>query len=169
MKLKGLTTILATSALAGGVALLSNVDNTDVASQRVAKLSAKPVDARAVCPGGATKVSDGYLCVTNKKGSLINEQPEGDRWIAFCPVAEGKATHNEVRSGSGPVPIGCVPIAEDLLFTHAQANVETDLTERMRELCAPCVVTPTQWGPCPHCLSWPGGCKSACPVKVGVP
>lgn len=125
---------------------------------------------RAVCEH-AIQANGFCLCFTKQdpgtvddEVTSVSERPGRQRWrLVVCGNGHGMTTARWETSEK-PVGAACTVAVEDALAPDVSATaIEIgDTEEQLRRVCAPCQVSAGSWGPCPHCLRWPGGCAAAC-------
>lgn len=173
------------AVFAGGAvvvgALLGSGDKGDIGPAGPAAANMRPVRLDGECPAPHGKEpakceqtiqADGYcLCFTRQglgqvdgEVSSVSARPAKDRRrLVVCGDGIGR-TAARWEASDKPVAATCTLAVEDALAPEVSASgVELGDTEaKLREACAPCPVSAGNWGPCPHCLRWPGGCAAAC-------
>ena len=119
---------------------------------------------KASCPGGTVDTEDGLLCYADASKDAPAEKvvvdeddlhrlvvcPHGVRWLK---------PREEVCTG------GKVVATTDVKLT---TGTMTDLVVQLKKACAPCAVSPNDWGQCPDCVLLEGGCASVCEVESEV-
>ena len=158
---------------------------SDASSQKVAisQLRAARVDGncpkRSECQGGMVQKDGHCLCmttediVTNETVDRTDLAADKKKRLVVCEeqvtFSKGDpATDYVIRfeADSGAISDNCVLAARPLI--ESSIGIETDLTEALRAACAPCPISPGNWGPCPACLhSKTPSCAKQCPVTDG--
>ena len=88
-----------------------------------------------------------------------------------CTVAGGMTVKWGVPPTALP-PAGCKFITKKAGTADNQGQTTGVFSATENDLvtaCAPCPVSPGNWGICPYCLLMTGGCAKACPVQVKMP
>lgn len=174
--------VLAGGALAVGLILGVPGDDTSIDARADTTASAeRAVRIDGLCPdvGGKdrprciqTIQRDGYcICITQQSGAIDGEVRSAD--MAARPARErmrlvvcGDAYQTDARweRSDRQVDASCTVAVEAAVMPEVSATgIELgDTEEQLRRRCAPCTVSAGAWGPCPHCLRWPGGCAAAC-------
>lgn len=179
--------ILAGGMIAGGI-ILGTGDTSgtvDAGSQPATDARmARAIRIQGECPANdkpskepakcvSTTQMDGWcLCITEQPSATVDNEV-----AAASDIAPAKRQRMVVCDGGGrdagtvvrweasasPVGAGCQVVIDNALMPNiSMSAIETDIEAQLREVCAPCRVTAGSWGPCPHCLRWPGGCAEAC-------
>lgn len=173
--------VLAGGAIAAGV-LLGGGDGGDTGATATTASSARAVRLDGVCPQDTGKERprcsqtiqrDGYcICITAQEAGTVDGEitsasmsarPARDRRrLVVCDAERG--TEARWESSERMVPATCTVAVDAAVVPDVSASsIELgDTEEQLRRVCAPCQVSAGSWGPCPHCLRWPGGCAAAC-------
>lgn len=171
--------VLAGGAIMAGV-LLGGGDGGDTGAVATAS-AARAVRLDGVCPEDSkerprcaqTIQRDGYcICITTQEPGAVDGEvtsasmgtrpPKDRRRLVVCDVDGG--TEARWESSERMVPATCTVAVDAAVVPDVSATaIELgDTEEQLRRVCAPCRVSAGSWGPCPHCLRWPGGCAAAC-------
>lgn len=178
---------VAAAALIVGPALLSDspsaviVDGEErpyrFAVADVACLQAEGItgaDVRRVCAD--FEVRGGYLgCVTDReaihKCEVAREDlpPAAFKKLMGCRCDFGEGQQDIVRlvplSWVKPAECNCLTICPNVINSKSRANVWSELEICLEGACTGCDVTPTDWGPCPHCLAPGRDCATECAAE----
>jgi len=144
---------------------------------RIARLPAGKCSEER-CPKGSIAGDGWCACLTASKASEpVAEEVKSTSELAakdtrkmmLCgPDKDGQGGGVSYPLASDPLPIGCYEILPKVLLPGVQTNsLPTGIEAQLEVECYPCRVSPGSWGPCPHCILWPGGCARACPVVDG--
>lgn len=175
--------VLAGGAIAAGVLLggrdggdtgAGAADTTASAVRAVRLDGACPQDTGKERPKCAQTIQrDGYcICITAQEAGTVDGEvtsasmgtrpPKDRRRLVVCDVDGG--TEARWESSERMVPATCTVAVDAAVVPDVSATaIELgDTEEQLRRVCAPCRVSAGSWGPCPHCLRWPGGCAAAC-------
>lgn len=146
----------------------------DAAPMRAVRLDGVCPDPQGKEPARCKQIiqGDGYcVCITEQAAgqvdgevTSVSARPGKDRRrLVVCGDGEGR-TIARWEASDKPAAASCTVAVEDALVPGISATgLEMGDTEaKLRAACAPCPVSAGSWGPCPHCLRWPGGCAAAC-------
>jgi len=61
-----------------------------------------------------------------------------------------------------PANCNCITICPKVINSKSRSNVWSELEQCLEEKCPGCDITPTHWGPCPHCLAPGRDCATEC-------
>lgn len=143
---------------------------------RMARLPTGKCD-ETKCPQGIIQGDGWCACLTTaaKAEPVAEEVSSKDdlaakdtRSMVLCPQTDGGAGGVSYPLASAELPKDCIRVLPKVLLPGITTNsVITGIEADLEVACSPCKVAPGAWGPCPHCLAWPGGCAKACPVADG--
>lgn len=172
--------VLAGGAIVAGV-LLGGGDGSDTGATATTASAARAMRLDGVCQEDSkdrprcsqTIQRDGYcICITAQDVGTVDGEVTSDsmgarpakdrRRLVVCDAERG--TEARWESSELMVPATCTVAVDAAVVPDVSASsIELgDTEEQLRRVCAPCQVSAGSWGPCPHCLRWPGGCAAAC-------
>ena len=177
--------ILAGAAVTGGIVMTGEeVAEIITAPAIVEQVKEKPVMVAteitaapsdpSECSGGVVSTGDALLCFAPKSteahpaASISTAAPdEKDRWSMWaCPATEELPARVEWLRKKETCKGGVMVLKSQ---HKAVWQGETEITDKLRERCAPCAVTSQSWGMCPLCLLDKGGCAAVCKTtEIGV-
>ena len=108
---------------------------------------------RCIC---ATKIKDGLPDECKNLADCPTSKPQK---LVVCPG--GKVSY---LATSAIDTEGCKKI--DIPYNPNEINLQVGgaLESALTKACAPCIITPNSWGPCPYCLL-DNSCEKACTPK----
>lgn len=152
--------------MAGGAAVILLPDGkAEMGEMRIAKIDGLCPEDVAKCDGWMEQRSGHCLCATKIVADDMDDEVAADdvadidTWLMLvCNKSEVRTIPYTER-----LPEGCQTVAKFPFDTNGiPHSVPSEIERILSEACAPCVVSPGNWGACPRCILAEGGCQKAC-------